>query len=143
VAAGVAALARSFGVADLSQQLDEQRARSTSSEEAVAVLADPYPADRAEGHARRRRRVGRGLVLRGLESAPSAKTYEAGVIDGHGVPAGLFGGGGVSTVVPLTGPVPEGALVAVTLEDTKGVEQPAQDPALRERGIGLRLRRRR
>ncbi|HWM13088.1 MAG TPA: anti-sigma factor, partial [Gaiellaceae bacterium] len=69
------------------------------------------------------------LVLRGLESAPSAKTYEAWVIeDGEAVAAGLFTGGGVSTVVPLTVPVPEGAIVAVTVEQAGGVEQPTQDP---------------
>jgi len=48
--------------------------------------------------------------------------------DGEAVAAGLFGGGGVSTVVPLTVPVPDGAVVAVTLEEAGGVEQPTQDP---------------
>jgi len=134
VAAGVAALALSFWAADLSQQLDEQRAALHLSEEAVAALADPdatrVPLDGAEGMLVVDDESGEGwLVLRGLESAPSAKTYEAWVIeDGEAVPAGLFGGGGVSTVVPLTLPVPEDAVVAVTLEEAGGVEQSTQDP---------------
>ena len=132
-AAGVAALALSFWAADLSQQLDDERAALHLSEEAVAVLAEPdarrIPLDGAEGMLVVDDSGEGWLVLRGLESAPSAKTYEAWVVeDGEAVPAGLFGGGGVSTVVPLTVPVPEGAVVAVTLEDADGVEQPTQDP---------------
>ncbi|MGH3014618.1 MAG: anti-sigma factor [Gaiellaceae bacterium] len=133
VAAGVAALALSFWAADLSQQLDDERAALHLSEEAVAVLAEPdarrIPLDGAEGMLVVDDSGEGWLVLRGLESAPSARTYEAWVIeDGEAVPAGLFGGGGVSTVVPLTVPVPEGAVVAVTLEQAGGVEQPTQDP---------------
>jgi anti-sigma-K factor RskA len=132
--AGVAALALAFWAADLSQQLDDQRAALHLSEEAVAVFAEPdtkrIPLDGAEGVLVVDDDTGEGwLVLRGLESAPSAKTYEAWVIeDGEAVAAGLFGGGGVSTVVPLTVPVPDGAVVAVTLEEAGGVEQPTQDP---------------
>jgi anti-sigma-K factor RskA len=134
VAAGIAALALSFWAADLSQQLDDERASLHLSEEAVAMLADPdarrIPLDGAEGMLVVDEESGEGwLVLRGLESAPAAKTYEAWVIeDGEAVPAGLFAGGGVSTVVSLAAPVSEGAVVAVTLEAAGGVEQPTQDP---------------
>jgi anti-sigma-K factor RskA len=134
VAAGIAALALSFWAADLSQQLDDERASLHLSEEAVAMLADPdarrIPLDGAEGMLIVEEESGEGwLVLRGLESAPAAKTYEAWVIeDGEAVPAGLFAGGGVSTVVSLAAPVSEGAVVAVTLEAEGGVEQPTQDP---------------
>jgi anti-sigma-K factor RskA len=134
VAAGVAALALSFWAADLSQQLDDERASLHLSEEAVAMLADPdarrIPLDGAEGMLVVDEESGEGwLVMRGLESAPSEKTYEAWVIeDGEAVPAGLFAGGGVSTVVSLAAPVSEGAVVAVTLEAAGGVEQPTQDP---------------
>jgi anti-sigma-K factor RskA len=134
VAAGVAALALSFWAADLSQQLDDERASLHLSEEAVAMLADPdarrIPLDGAEGMLVVDEESGEGwLVLRGLESAPSEKTYEAWVIeDGEAVPAGLFAGGGVSTVVSLAAPVSEGAVVAVTLEAQGGVDQPTQDP---------------
>ena len=134
VAAGIAALALSFWAADLSQQLDDERASLHLSEEAVAMLADPdarrIPLDGAEGMLVVEEESGEGwLVLRGLESAPAAKTYEAWVIEGgEAVPAGLFAGGGVSTVVSLAAPVSEGAVVAVTLEAAGGVEQPTQDP---------------
>jgi anti-sigma-K factor RskA len=134
VAAGIAALALSFWTADLSRQLDDERAALHLSQEAVAVLADPdarrVPLDGAEGMLVVDEGSGEGwLVLRGLESAPSKRTYEAWVIeDGEAVPAGLFPGGGVSTVVPLTAPVPDGAIVAVTVEATGGVEQPTRDP---------------
>ena len=133
VAAGVAALALSFWAADLSQQLDDERAALHLSEEAVAVLAEPdarrIPLDGAQGMLVVDQSGEGWLVLRGLESAPADQTYEAWVIEGEeAAPAGLFAGGGVSTVVPLTIPVPEGAVVAVTLERAGGVEQPTQDP---------------
>ena len=48
--------------------------------------------------------------------------------DGEATAAGLFSGGGERTVVPLTEPVPEGAIVAVTVEEAGGVEQSTQDP---------------
>jgi anti-sigma-K factor RskA len=134
VAAGIAALALSFWAADLSQQLDDERAALHLSEEAVAVLANPdatrIPLEGAEGMLVVDEESAEGwLVLRGLETAPAGRTYEAWVIeDGEAAPAGLFRGGGVSTVVSLTAPVPEGAIVAVTVEAAAGAEQPTQDP---------------
>jgi anti-sigma-K factor RskA len=134
VAAGVAALALSFWVADLSQELDDQRAVAHLSEEVVSVLADPetrrIALEGADGVLVVDDDSGRSwLVVRGLEAAPEASTYEAWVIEnGEAVPAGLFGGGSVSTVVELTMPVAEGAVVAVTLERAGGVEQPTQEP---------------
>ena len=53
------------------------------------------------------------------------------------VPAGLFSGGGEHTVVPLTVPVPEGAIVAVTVEQAGGVDQPTQTADHHERATGL------
>jgi anti-sigma-K factor RskA len=67
------------------------------------------------------------LVLRGLEPAPSGKTYEAWVLDPAGGardPAGLFSGG--ERIVELTRPVPVGASVAVTVEDAVGSDTPTQ-----------------
>ncbi len=69
------------------------------------------------------------LIASQVVEAPSGKTYEAWVIVGNKpVPAGLFGGGGTSTVVPLSHPVPKGAVVAVTLEPAEGVSSPTQKP---------------
>jgi len=134
VAAGCAAVGLAFWAADLSQQLDEQRDAAHLSEEAVAALAQAdtrrIPLDGANGVLVVDDETGKGwLVVLGLEEAPSAKTYEAWVIEGDAaVPAGLFSGGGVSTVVELGAPVPEGAVVAVTVEEAGGVRQPTQQP---------------
>ena len=69
------------------------------------------------------------VLVNDLDEAPEGKTYEAWVIeDGEATAAGLFSGGDDRTVVPLTEPVPEGAIVAVTVEEAGGVEQPTQDP---------------
>ncbi len=68
------------------------------------------------------------LVVKDLAPAPAGKTYEAWVIqDDRPVPAGTFAGGG-RVAFPLTRKVPDGAIVAVTLERTGGVEQPTTDP---------------
>ena len=67
------------------------------------------------------------LVLRGLEPAPSGKTYEAWVLGAAGGapdPAGLFSGD--ERVVELAHPVPVGASVAVTLEDAVGSDTPTE-----------------
>jgi anti-sigma-K factor RskA len=68
------------------------------------------------------------LVVKDLALAPAGKTYEAWVIqDDKPVPAGIFAGGG-QVAFPLTRKVPEGAIVAVTLERAGGVDQPTTDP---------------
>jgi anti-sigma-K factor RskA len=68
------------------------------------------------------------LLLKGLEPAPAGKTYEAWVIeDNRPVPAGTFAGGG-QVAFQLTRKVPDGAIVAVTLEPAGGVDQPTTDP---------------
>jgi anti-sigma-K factor RskA len=132
-AAVVAAIGLGFWAVDLSRQIDDERAASQSSQEAARLLADPsarhIPLEGADGvlvvDA-----AGKGwLVVRGLEEAPSERTYEAWVVEGdRTTAAGLFAGGGAPTVVALGEPVPEGALVAVTVEQEGGVEQSTQDP---------------
>jgi anti-sigma-K factor RskA len=68
------------------------------------------------------------LVVRSLPPAPAGKTYEAWVIRGdEPVPAGIFPGGG-RVAFALSGKVPDGAIVAVTLERAGGVEQPTTKP---------------
>jgi anti-sigma-K factor RskA len=79
--------------------------------------------------------VGRGgageLVVAHLAPAPAGKTYEAWVVQGKAArPAGLFAGGGATTVVHLTRPVPRGSIVAVTVEQAGGVEQPTSSPVI-------------
>jgi anti-sigma-K factor RskA len=61
--------------------------------------------------------------------APSGKTYEAWVIrDGEAAPAGIFRGRDGTTVVELERSVPNGSVIAVTLERAGGVRQPTQKP---------------
>jgi anti-sigma-K factor RskA len=68
------------------------------------------------------------LVVRNLDPAPAGKTYEAWVIKGGTpLPAGTFTGGGRVAFV-LTRPVPDGAIVAVTLERAGGVAKPTTMP---------------
>jgi anti-sigma-K factor RskA len=69
------------------------------------------------------------LIVSGLTTAPAGRTYEAWVIkEGKAKPAGIFKGGASPTAVELTREVPEGAIVAVTLERAGGVDQPETDP---------------
>jgi anti-sigma-K factor RskA len=136
VAAGVAAVALAFWAADLSQQVDDLQAQQHQANEALIALIDPsashFALEGADGVLVVDQESGEGkLVISGLASAPSDKTYEAWVIEGdQAVPAGLFSGGEDQTVVPLTEPVPEGAIVAVTVEQAGGVDAPTQQPII-------------
>jgi anti-sigma-K factor RskA len=68
------------------------------------------------------------LVVRSLPPAPAGKTYEAWVIQGNKpAAAGTFSGGG-RVAFALTRKVPDGAVVAVTLERAGGVEHPTTNP---------------
>jgi anti-sigma-K factor RskA len=136
VAAGIAAIALAFWAADLSQQVDDLEAQQHRANEALIALIDPsashFALEGADGVLVVDDESGAGkLVISGLASAPSEKTYEAWVIEGNqAVPAGLFSGGDDQTVVPLATPVPEGAIVAVTVEQAGGVDAPTQQPII-------------
>jgi anti-sigma-K factor RskA len=69
------------------------------------------------------------LHISGLSAAPHGKTYEAWIIPANGAarPAGLFPGGG-NTTVRLHGTVPRNAVVAVTRERAGGVDAPTTSP---------------
>jgi anti-sigma-K factor RskA len=72
------------------------------------------------------------LKVSGLAAAPAGKTYEAWIIP-NGVsaqPAGLFRGGGATTLVRLHGSVPPDATVAVTVERAGGARAPTGAPIL-------------
>jgi len=69
------------------------------------------------------------LVLSDLAPAPTGETYEAWVIRGRAVsPAGLFRGGGATTIVALSRPLPSGSRVAVTVEPAGGTASPTRKP---------------
>jgi hypothetical protein len=68
------------------------------------------------------------LLVSRLDRAPAGRTYEIWVIEGETPrPAGLFQGGS-DVVVPLTRPVPKGAVVALTLEPLGGSPSPTTNP---------------
>lgn len=77
-------------------------------------------------------RSGEGiLVVRNVDPAPVGKTYEIWVIQaGSPVPAGTFAGGD-RVAVTLTRKIPDGAIVAVTLERAGGVAKPTTTPLFR------------
>ena len=140
VAAGVAALALAFWAADLSQQVDDLQASRHTADEVAIMLANPnaerVPLDGANGVLVVDEETQEGhLLMFGLEEAPDEHTYEAWVIQGDElVPAGLFSGGDErATVVPLNAPVPEGAIVAVTVEQAGGVDLIEQQPIITSR----------
>lgn len=69
------------------------------------------------------------LVVAGMKAAPTGKTWEAWVIEGgRAQPAGLFHGGGRTTVVRLARRVGKGAVVGVTLERAGGATAPTSKP---------------
>jgi anti-sigma-K factor RskA len=71
------------------------------------------------------------LVVRNVDPAPPGETYEIWVIQaGTPVPAGTFAGGD-RVAVTLTRKIPDGAIVAVTLERAGGVAKPTTTPLFR------------
>lgn len=131
--AAVAALALGLWGTSVSNDLDELRARAGSDRQAIAVLADPnHRSIRLAGADGRLvvSTTGRAaMVLSGLDRAPEGKVYEIWVIEaGRATPAGLFEGADTRTVLALSRPVPEDAVVAVTLERAGGVDSPTGTP---------------
>ena len=109
-AAAVACVAVGFAVSAL---------KSGSSRLVVVIKVGPHP--------------GRGtLQVKGLDTAPQGKTYEAWVIPpgGQPRPAGLFKGGEGTFLLRLGG-VPPHALVAVTVERAGGVPAPTTPPIIK------------
>ena len=129
-AAVAAAVGLGFWAASLSSSLDAERKALANSGRAAAILADERSERLSLGENGVVIRAPTGeavMVVRNLSKAPSGKTYEAWVIDAGGpVRAGLFEGGDQQLVL-LEERVPEGAMVAVTLEPEGGSDQPTGD----------------
>lgn len=126
VAAAAAAVAIGLGLysASLSNDLDDAR-------QAVALLSDPDAEVVALQEGRGRLVVrpdgDAALVLAGLPARPD-KTYAVWVIEGDTPrPAGLFDNAADATVVQVERPVPDGSVVAVTVEDGP-VDAPTSAP---------------
>jgi hypothetical protein len=130
VAAIAAVVAIGLGVwaNSLSNSLDRERSVKEGYARAVELLgADASLTKLADGKGGLLVANSRdaALVLCGLSPAPSGKTYEAWVVEGKTPsPAGLFQGGGGCQPVLLNRPVPQGAVVAVTLERSAGEQKP-------------------
>jgi anti-sigma-K factor RskA len=127
VAAVAAVVALGIGIwaASLSRDLDRER-------DTVRVLADPARSLDLAGASGQVAIGDHGeavLAVSELPAAPAGKTYEIWVIEGK-TPrrAGLFEGDDPQDVVPLTRRVPEGAVVAVTVERDGGVDAPTSKP---------------
>jgi anti-sigma-K factor RskA len=127
VAAAAAVLAIGLGVwaHSLSNSLERERSANSVVEKLLAQNATTKPLIGANGSLIVARNGQGALLVCGLTSAPSSKTYQAWVISGKSpAPAGLFRGGSGCSPVPLTRRVPRNATVAVTLEQAGGATSP-------------------
>jgi anti-sigma-K factor RskA len=137
--AAVAAVAVGLWAASLSRELDREREATGTYERAFQLLGGDAQVTRladADGGVLVAGDGSAALVVCGLPPAPSAQTYEAWVIVGADPkPAGLFRGGSGCPPVLLTRGVPEGAVVAVTLERKRGVQKPTRAPLVRSEPV--------
>ena len=128
-AAACAAIALGLWAASLRSSLESERAARGAEARAFEVLAATgargIPLSGGNGTlvvAPNRRAA---LVLSSLAPAPPGKTYEAWVVvGGDPKPAGLLEGSRRAAVIALERPVPEGAIVGVSVEPKKGVDEP-------------------
>ena len=125
-----------FGVwaASLSSELDERRA--APSDAALAVLADPEASHvaltGADGTLVVAPSGAAALVVRGLEPLGEGSYYTAWVTpDGETMThAGTFEADSATDIVSLTEPVPDGGLVAVSIEDRPDAGAPSTAPII-------------
>jgi anti-sigma-K factor RskA len=130
--AAAAAVALAFWATSLSGDLDRERAAARDSGALIALLSDEsarrVPVSGVEGTLVVSRSGRAALVLEDVRPAPRGKAYEAWVMkDGQVEPAGLFDSRDGRAAVVLDEPVPEGATVAVTVEDDEGAEAPTTE----------------
>jgi anti-sigma-K factor RskA len=135
VAAIAAAAAIGLGLyaVSLSSDLDDTRSALAQTKKAQAVLADPASRAVALQAGEGKLVVGQDgdavLVLDMVDPAPAGKTYEAWIIEGDAPRrAGTFPGVAGQDVVLIDGAVKPGAVVAVTVEKTGGVDAPTTNP---------------
>ena len=133
-AAATVAIALGGWALSLTSDLDAERSARAERDRVLAVLAtddaERIPLENGEG-ALVVTPEGEAVLVAALDPAPSGKTYEAWVIeDGRPRAAGLFQADEGTAVHQLTQRVPQGAIVAVTVEPEGGVEEPTGDPVL-------------
>jgi anti-sigma factor RsiW len=134
--AACAALGLGIWAASLSSELDDERQGNARAEQALSVLSDPGAShvalEGAEGSLVVAPSGEGALVIRDLGPLPEGKYYTAWVSsDGRTMNhAGIFRGGDASQIVPLTEAVPDGGLVAVTIEDEPAAPGPSTPPII-------------
>jgi anti-sigma-K factor RskA len=133
--AACAALGLGIWAASLSSQLGDERQADARMEQALAVLADPAASHVSLEGARGSLVVTSSgmaaLVLENLETLPDDEHYTAWVSrDGKTMlHAGAFGSEGGVRVFALTRSVPDGGLVAVSVEPRPDADEPSS-PAI-------------
>src|SRR5918911_786405 len=136
--AACAAIGLGIWAATLSRSLDRERSAKEQQAGVVSILSDPaarrFALSGSHGTLVVSRSGAGALLVSNLGPAPSGKTYEAWVIQGK-MPkrAGTFG---AAKPFELTRPVPQGAVVAVTLERPGGGDAPANKPLTPAQGEG-------
>ena len=137
VSVAAAAVAVAIGLAiwasSLSSRLESEREARRDAELAASIISDPdaerIPLSGESGMLVVAPTGRAALALSDLEPAPEGKTYEAWVVEAEEpTPAGTFQAGKERTVVALTRRVPDGAVVAVTVERAGGVAEPTGRP---------------
>ena len=127
-AAAIAACAAiGFGIwsASLSQDLAREREAAQRSVNVLAEETKRIPVSGDHGLLFVAPTGQAALVVARLPGPPRGKTYQAWVIErGRPVSAGVFEVRGDPALVPLRKPVPDGALVAVTVERDGGSPVP-------------------
>ena len=129
-AAACAALGLGIWAATLSRSLDRQRSANDQKERVLSIVSDPaarhFSLSGSHGTLVVSPTGAAALLVSNLAPAPHGKTYEAWVIRNRSPRrAGTFGD---ATSFRLTRPVPNGAVVAVTLERHGGVDAPTGRP---------------
>ena len=128
--AACAAIGLGIWAATLSRSLDRERSAKEQQAGVVSILSDPaarrFALSGSHGTLVVSRTGAGALLVSNLRPAPSGKTYEAWVIQGKTPQrAGIFG---EAKPFKLTRPVPQGAVVAVTLERHGGANAPTTKP---------------
>jgi anti-sigma factor RsiW len=130
VAAACAAVGFGIWAATLSRSLDRERSARDRQERILSIVGDPaarrFALTGAHGTLVVSRTGAAALLVSNLGPAPHGKTYEAWVIQNRSPRrAGIFTR---PAPVRLTRPVPNGAVVAVTMERRGGVDSPTGRP---------------
>jgi anti-sigma factor RsiW len=128
--AACAAIGLGIWAVALSRSLDRTRSAKEQQAGVLSIVSDPaarrFALSGSHGTLVVSRTGAGALLVSNLRPAPSGETYEAWVIRGK-TPrrAGIFG---EAKPFKLTRPVPQGAVVAVTLERHGGVDAPTSKP---------------